>query len=165
MPVASGETATEVNLNDTTPAAPAGKQNVQWQGGTPYTDPNNGKLVADVSAYVEAPIYDIWWSLPGMPDANIEYLIGKFGRTVNFPADFAGSVGKCLTSPAATAVFTLKKNGSSVGTVSISSSGVFTFSSSGVPVSFAVGDYLTVVTPTVQDTALADAGFTLLGSR
>ena len=50
MPVASGALATQVNLNDSTPAAPAGAENVKWQGGTPYTDPNNGKLVADVSA-------------------------------------------------------------------------------------------------------------------
>lgn len=51
MPVASGAVATEVNLNDTTPAAPTGALNARWQGGTPYADPNNGLQVADVSVY------------------------------------------------------------------------------------------------------------------
>jgi hypothetical protein len=50
MPVA-GQTPTEIHLNATTPAAPAGKMNAQFQAGSPYPDPNNTSLlVRDVTA-------------------------------------------------------------------------------------------------------------------
>lgn len=112
-------------------------------------------------------LYHVWWSLPTKPDANIEYLIGKFPVTVTFPGNFVGSVGRCLTNPTATAVFTIKKNGVAVGTVSIATSGAFTFASTnGAAVVFSgQADYISVVTPTIQDATLADAGFVLVGTR
>lgn len=102
----------------------------------------------------------------GKPAANTEYILEPFPIPVTFPGNFSGAVGKCLANPAATATFTLKKNGSSCGTFAISTSGTFTFTStSGAPVSFSVNDYMSIVTPTVQDTTLADVGVTLLGTR
>jgi hypothetical protein len=53
MPVTAGATSTEANLNDTTPAAPAGSINVKFQAGAPTTDPNDPNFqVRDISAYV-----------------------------------------------------------------------------------------------------------------
>src|SRR5689334_3724459 len=53
MPVTLGATPTEVNLNSSAPAIPAGKQAVTFQAGTAYPDPNNGLAqVRDVSAYL-----------------------------------------------------------------------------------------------------------------
>jgi hypothetical protein len=52
MPVTAGATSTEANLNATSPAAPAGYTNVQWQAGSPTADPNDPNFeVRDVSAY------------------------------------------------------------------------------------------------------------------
>jgi hypothetical protein len=52
MPVL-GQTPTEANLNDTTPAAPTGSVNVKWQASTAYPDPNNPSLeLRDISASV-----------------------------------------------------------------------------------------------------------------
>lgn len=46
-------TPTEINLNNTTPAAPTARQNVIWQVGLPYPDPNNPEVpLRDVSAYM-----------------------------------------------------------------------------------------------------------------
>ncbi len=42
---------TAINLNDTTPAAPAGHTNVQWQAGAEYPLPD-GQPVRDVSAHI-----------------------------------------------------------------------------------------------------------------
>lgn len=52
MPVTAGATSTEANLNATSPAAPAGYTNVQWQAGSPVVDPNDPNFeVRDISAY------------------------------------------------------------------------------------------------------------------
>lgn len=54
MPVTAGATSTEANLNDTSPAAPAGSTNVKFQAGAPTTDPNDPNFqVRDISAYVQ----------------------------------------------------------------------------------------------------------------
>lgn len=53
MPVTSGATSTEANLNNTNPAAPSGAQNVQWQAAAAVVDPNDPNFeVRDISAYV-----------------------------------------------------------------------------------------------------------------
>lgn len=110
--------------------------------------------------------YDVVYALPGKPPANTRYLIVTFTRPVTFPANFSGAQGHCLTNPTSTATYTLEKNLSNCGTVVISTGGVFTFTSaSGAAVNFAAGDYLTLVTPNPQDSTLADAGFTLAGTR
>lgn len=52
MPVL-GQNASEVNLNSTSPAIPAGKVPVTFQAGPAYPDPNNPTLaIRDVSGYV-----------------------------------------------------------------------------------------------------------------
>ena len=44
-------TPTEGNLNATTPAAPSGSANVEFQASAPYPDPNNpSALLRDISA-------------------------------------------------------------------------------------------------------------------
>ena len=64
----------------------------------------------------------------------------------------------------AAAVLTIKKNVTSIGTINISTGGVVTFTFSAA-VSFAAGDKLSVVTPSPQDTTLADVSITFMGSR
>lgn len=57
MPVIAGATSTEANLNDTTPASPAGGINVKFQAGAPAVDPNDPNFeVRDISAYVPLDI-------------------------------------------------------------------------------------------------------------
>lgn len=52
-PVTPGAQPTELNLNATTPAAPAGYTNVVWQNDAAYPDPNNpGRVVRDASGHV-----------------------------------------------------------------------------------------------------------------
>lgn len=46
-------TPTEINLNNTVPAAPAGEENLSWQVGEAYPDPNNPEVpLRDVSAFL-----------------------------------------------------------------------------------------------------------------
>lgn len=155
----------EYNLNDTIPAAPSGSVNVRWQ--KDGNDPEN------ISAYVPSAtnLYDVTWALPGPPFVGVTYLVIPFRLVANYAANFANSSGRCLTNPAATATFTLKKltaGGvlSTIGTFVISTSGVFTFASTGgLAQSFAIGDSLLIVTPSPADATLADVAITLAGSR
>ena len=145
------------NFNDTTPAAPSGNTNVKWQ--------SDALNPSDISAYMLTP-YDLGFQLPGIPLANATYLIWEFPRTVVFPANFSGSQGKCLNNPTSTATFTIKKNGSNAGTAAISTGGVFTFTTTGgTTLTFNSGDYMTIVTPTVQDITLTDVGWVMAGTR
>jgi hypothetical protein len=101
----------------------------------------------------------------GLPAAGQIVCIYTAAWPISFPVNFAnpnayGSVG---TNPTATATYTVYKNGVSVGTIAISTAGVFTFTTAGF--SMNVGDRLTVVAPGSQDVTLSDVGFTLVGTR
>ncbi|RWN33423.1 hypothetical protein [Mesorhizobium sp.] len=81
-------------------------------------------------AWSDVP-YDIPLSFAGTPTAG--QLIGKLvtARDVAFAANFSGSFGHVGTNPAATFAIDVRDNGSSIGTISISTGGVFTFTTSG----------------------------------
>ena len=106
--------------------------------------------------------YDLTFSYPGPPPNAATIQLMKCRLAVSFAANFAGSVGYCASNPAATATYTLYKNGGSIGTVVISTGGTFTFSGSAV--SFAVGDVLSVLTPGT-DATLANVTMTFAGTR
>jgi len=150
-----------LNFSDTVPAAPSGKANVKWQ-----VDGDN-----NVSAYTDPPggttgPYDVVASYVGKPGAAALVLILTMVRAVSFAANFSGSRGTLSANPAAAATYTVKKNGSSIGTVAVSTGGVFTFATSGGAVqSFAIGDRMTVEAPSPADTTLADVGLTFAGTR
>ena len=81
-----------------------------------------------------------------------------------FPANFSGSVGDIGTNPTATTVLTVALNGATIGTISISTAGAFTFATSGgVNVSVAAGDKITVVNQTPTDATAADFSVSFLG--
>ena len=85
---------------------------------------------------------------------------------MSFPANFSGSYGSLGTNPTATATYTINLNGTSVGTISISTGGAFTFTSAGgSPVSMVAGDRLTIVAQSVPDATLTDVGFSLVAAR
>lgn len=79
-----------------------------------------------------------------------------------FPANFSGSAGSVQTNPAATYDITVKKNGVAAGTVSVSTAGVFTFTTSGgASVSCVFGDTISFHAP--DSGTAADILVTLLG--
>lgn len=80
----------------------------------------------------EIPVaYDVPLSFAGTPDAGA--LIGKLVtvRDIEFDADFAGSAGHVGTNPDATFEIDVQDDGVSIGTISISTGGVFTFTTDG----------------------------------
>lgn len=109
--------------------------------------------------------YDIGVYLPGQPGDNENIMEYRFPRDVEFADDFAGSYAFIGTNPTSTATYSIKKNGSAVGTMQVTSGGVVTFNTTGGATSFTAGDRLTISAPTPQDATLADVSITLAGAR
>lgn len=88
----------------------------------------------------------------------------KLTRPVLFPGNFSGSQGEPpKTNPASSYAVTIKKNGSTVGTATCSTGGVWTFATSGAASqAFAVGDVLDAYGP--GDTTIANFSLALKGS-
>jgi hypothetical protein len=128
---------------------------------------SESRIVA-IEAHTTSLPYDstIWQA--GLPGASQVLLNTKMARAVAYAANFAGST--CAPSDVAataSAVFSIKKNGTTVGSATYAASGtVATFTSvGGAAVSFAVGDVLTVVAPASQDATLSGIALVLAGSR
>lgn len=129
-----------------------------------YVDPTGSTILYEPKPYVVGTIF------PGVPGSN--YIVGgwSFDRAVTFPANWAGSSGTVDVNPTSTATFTIKKLSAgvttTVGTVSMNTSGVSTFSTTGgVPISFAINDRLTIYAQATPDPTLTDPAFTLAGVR
>lgn len=79
-------------------------------------------------------------------------------------ANFAGSFASVGTNPAASWVATVKKNGSTIGTITISTGGVATLATSGgTSVSVAAGDVISLHAPTAVDGTIARVRWTFEG--
>jgi hypothetical protein len=122
------------------------------------------------------------WVLSGDFGGLLDYAAGGFAltnilsnevlldhpviRAFTIAANFAGSYASVGTNPAATFILTVLKNGSSIGTITISTSGVATFATvSGLAYSFVPGDLLTVQAPSTVDASVARVRFTLKGTN
>jgi hypothetical protein len=126
------------------------------------------QLAGDLYGSADAPllhgVYDIGIPIVGTPDAG-EVIGFTFTQAVTFPANFVGSYATSASAAAASTVFDLKKNGSSIGTVTFAMAATTgTFSTTG-SVSFAPGDLFELVCPAVQDVTWANGDFTFAGTR
>lgn len=108
--------------------------------------------------------YEVILTYVGTPGAQAWMGGMEFKRAVDFPANFTGSGGSVVTNPGSTFDIDVQKNGVSTGTISISTVGVFTFTTSGgAAVSFADGDTIDFYGPASVGTA-ANIKATLVGS-
>lgn len=104
--------------------------------------------------------YDVSCSVSGKPTASQKILI--FPAVIPFTINANGHSWKCFTNPTANAAFLCQKNGTTFGTLTVSTAGALTLTSFSAT-SFAVGDYLTILAPSSVDATLADFGITLSG--
>lgn len=133
-----------------------------------YTDgtANGLRTLGAIGTGSAAAPVDIGIFLPGIQSAGAEvfrYIVVR--QSITLPASLTGSSVSARVAATSSNVFTIKKNGSSVGTMTIAASGTtatFSFSSS---VTFAVGDLFTINAPGVADATLADIAINLTGTR
>ena len=112
---------------------------------------------------VQGPAYvsGSWAGGPGASQVIERYI---FATSVTFAAGLTGSYGTAGTAAAASASFSIQKNGSTVGTMIFAAgaaSASFTMASQ---TSFAGGDVLTIVAPAAPDATLANLAWTLAGT-
>lgn len=104
--------------------------------------------------------YDINFSCNSKPAASQKVLIFKCTRA--FTLLDTGHQMVVYTNPTtSSAVLTVKKNGSSIGTITVTTAGAITFSIT--QTSFGQGDILIVEAPSSQNSTFADFGVTLYG--
>src|SRR6185312_5912361 len=104
----------------------------------------------------DLPPLEALFGQPGMPENGQTYL-NPAPCNFTFPANFAGSGGSVGTNPTSSAVFTVQKNGSTIGTITISTGGAFTFATTGgSSKTVAKDDRIAIVAPSPQDSTLAD---------
>jgi hypothetical protein len=127
-----------------TPSLPTGTTGVTQSAGNSTTAlATTAFVAAAVTAASSAP-YDLPAEIPGTPAVSTKVVNFKAVRA--FTLASTGHQGGQLTNPSADVVCTIKKNGASItSTITFGASG--TFSSSVTQTSFAVGDVLTVETP------------------
>lgn len=110
--------------------------------------------------------YNVPMGFTSTPLAGEILLLHVFPEAVTFPDDWAGAESYVGVNPTTDPVaFDIKKNGGSVGTVSITAAGVVTFTTSGTTVAFAAGDVLSVHGPGTADATIANVALTFVGDR
>lgn len=110
--------------------------------------------------------YDIGFFMSGKPGDNAVVMKFAVTRAFTMEDDFAGSYGDVGVNPASSAAFTVRKNSSTIGTITVATDGTFTFATAGSGVeTFAPGDIIDILGPTPQDAALEDVTVMLAGAR
>lgn len=99
------------------------------------------------------------------PVASETILRHIFTENVTFDDEFLNSKGVVLANPSAPFVISVLKNGSLVGSITISPTGVFTYVTTGTTLSFTPGDFIEWVAPATADVTIANGAITLIGSR
>lgn len=92
-------------------------------------------------------------------------LVLVYTATVGFtlPNSFTGSLANSTDVSTGTVAFTLKKNGTSIGSITFTSANTGTFSGAGS--TFVAGDKLTIEAPTTPDATLKNVSISLKGTR
>ena len=83
-------------------------------------------------------------------------------RCLCLPVDLAGSQAVTSVATTAQADFDLRKNGTSIGTISLAASATVATFSAASAVTLAAGDVLTAVAPAAPDATLANVDLTLI---
>lgn len=108
---------------------------------------------------------DIVFFYPGSPTASQILFYMESVRSFHLPASLTGSRFRALVAPTSSVTLTLKKNGTSIGTLTWAAGQnvpTVTFASQ---VTFSVGDTFTVEAPSAEDTTFSQISVNLYGSR
>lgn len=91
------------NINDSSPAAPAGEVNVKWQAIAPDADPT---VPRDISAYMPKMTATVGGAVPTPPNDATEFLNGTGVFSTPSAGTLAGDSDVVITSPANNDVLT-----------------------------------------------------------
>lgn len=107
--------------------------------------------------------YDMRFGFVATPTANQVIDTVMVGRALTLPANMTGSLGRVGTNPTASFVMSLQDDGVTIGTITVSTAGVFTFTTtSGTEKLITVPTVLTLIAPASVDATIANMSLTLL---
>lgn len=155
IPLSAGSSYTDEQVRDVIGAALVAGSNIS----VTVNDSSDTITLASTVAY-SVPV-----SFTTTPTASEVLLLHVFAESVVFLDDWSGAMSYVGTNPTSTFDLTVNKNGSPVGTITISTSGTVTFSTTGTTVSFATGDLITITAPSTVDSTVANVALTLKGVR
>jgi len=109
--------------------------------------------------------YDFGLSFGGTPTAAQTLARLSLPRNVTCAADLAGSVGHVGVAPTASFAIDMQVNGTSAGTITVDTNGVFSFISAGsVAVPIVAGSLVSFTAPAVADATISDISVTIAGT-
>jgi hypothetical protein len=123
-----------------------------------------GTVFNPSTGVISAPNYDLVVTIAGKPAVSANVLNFVTPRAFTLPVNLTGSLGRAGTAATATTTFTIKKNGSSVGTLQFAAgqtASTFTFAAQQT---FNAGDLLQITAPVSADANLADISIALIGT-
>lgn len=138
---------------------------VPIEGTVAYVQDEDTEYQYSGSAWALSRPYIVAGFYAGVLEDSALCLRHTFVMAANFPAGLTGSYSKAGTAATAETIFDIKKNGSSVGSITFAISGSTGTLAMASATSFAAGDVLTIVGPSTADATLADVDFSLKGSR
>lgn len=154
----------------------AGKVAIRDNGAWVYITPVAGWLVYNraIGAYERYTGAD--WSpfmtefvvsdfRPTVNSASQVVFRHQFVREVSLPVALTGSKFAAITAATASAVYTIRKNGASIGTLTWAAAGTVPAVAFAAGVSFVSGDFLDVIGPASPDITLAGMTLTFLGTK
>lgn len=122
-------------------------------------------LLSDVGIGAGSSSYHIRLGFKTVPTSSQVLDVIPLPEEVTFPGDFVDSVGVIGVNPTATFTIDVQDDGVSIGSISISTSGVIAFSTtSGTDKVVAAGSILTFVAPATVDATANNLSVTLMGS-
>lgn len=116
-------------------------------------------------ADLPAQPFDLTAFYPGVPSASAIVTRVPVARAVSFPAGLAGSIGRARVAATGSTVFSVQKNGASVGSLTFAASATSATFTAGSAITLAAGDILSIHAPATADATLADVGIVLAGTR
>lgn len=139
-------------------------------GDVDYIDKHNANYAALAAGHAALEgggdtFYYIAGYLPTGGTASAVAMCHVLPIGISLPVGLTGSYGHAQTAATGSTTYTIKKNGSSVGSLNFAASGTtatFTFTTA---TSFSAGDRLEIVAPGTLDTTLAGIAITIKATR
>lgn len=111
-------------------------------------------------------LFNVVASYIGKPAAGATIYVLTLTDPISIPSNFAGAAASCGVNPTSTSTYSVLKNGTSVGTIALSTACKITGSTTGnAAVTWASGDRMTITAPSPQDATASDVGITVRGLR
>ena len=109
--------------------------------------------------------FDLTAFYPGVVAASALVTRVPVARAVTFPSGLTGSIGKASAAATASTAFDVRKNGSSVGTITFAAGATSATFAAASAITLAAGDIVSIHGPSTPDATLADVGIVLAGTR